>query len=343
MKVKTNDEAVGNIKASETQLGQIYPVIKDQFDKILDGFHRKDADPNWKETTVHVTDPLHALRIRVHANVVRRKVGWDEKHSWVMEARRLLNPKDPMEPTQEEVARALGMSREWVRDYDTLARLANVEFEFQLYNVWKTFKLNPKFGTDSPGRTPHQIIANLLYYYTEEGDLVVDPMAGGGTTIDVCNHMNRRCVAFDIQPVREDIIQNNVLQGIPHNELCDFIFLDPPYYKQKEGFIHNQFNESVESFYEAMETTLSNCRKVLKKEGVLTLMLKPMGLREKGYFEWEDLTLKCYVIAEKIGFKLIKRISVPLNTQQYSRLDVARAKKNRYMLNTLRDILVFKK
>lgn len=331
------------IKASESEIGQIYPVVKDQFGNILDGFHRKDVDPNWKETTVDVADPLHALRIRVHANVIRRDISWDEKHKWVTEARRLLNPNDPTQPSQREVAKVLGLGKSWVYQYDTCPGSGQGKLDYQLYNVWKTFKLNPRFGADSPGRTPHQIIANLLYYYTDENDLVLDPMAGGGTVIDVCATMNRKCLAFDINPCRKDIVKNDVLKVLPLDEKCDFIFLDPPYYKQKEGYIENQFNSSIESFYEAMRTTLLNCFGVLKEKGTLALMLKPMGLRESGMFEWEDLTLKCHVLAIEIGFKLIKRICAPLSTQQYERLDVARAKKNRYMLNTLRDILVFQK
>ena len=221
--------------------------------------------------------------------------------------------------------------------------LAKATFEYPLYNVWKTFQIDNDYGQDYPGRTPHQIIESLLYYYTDQNALVADPMAGGGTTIDVCQKMNRKVRAFDINPARPDIEQNNVLEGIPHNPPYDFIFLDPPYYVQKDEYIRNEFNESIESFYKAMQKTLHNCHEVLKEKGILALMLKPMGLHENGHFEWEDLTLKCHALAEQIGFKLTKRICVPLNTQQYNALDVVRAKKGRYMLNTLRDVLVYQK
>lgn len=221
--------------------------------------------------------------------------------------------------------------------------LGNATMEYPLYNVWKTFQIDDAYGQDYPGRTPHQIVANLLYYYTEEDANVCDPMAGGGTTIDVCKRMNRNCRAFDINPVREDVEQNDVLKGIPHSSVYDFIFLDPPYYVQKDDYIRNEFNESLESFYDAIRKTLQNCHDVLKEKGILALMLKPMGLHENGQFQWEDLTLKCHAVAEQIGFKLIKRIVAPLSTQQYDALDVHRAKEGHYMLNTLRDILVYQK
>jgi hypothetical protein len=42
---------------------------------------------------------------------------------------------------------------------------------------------DPRFGVDYPGRIPGQIPANVIRYFTEPGDLVVDLMAGGGITI----------------------------------------------------------------------------------------------------------------------------------------------------------------
>jgi DNA modification methylase len=37
-------------------------------------------------------------------------------------------------------------------------------------------------------------------------DLVVDPMCGSGTTIDVCKEERRRAIGYDIHPTRPDII-----------------------------------------------------------------------------------------------------------------------------------------
>jgi len=42
------------------------------------------------------------------------------------------------------------------------------------------------------GVTPAFIIWNLIQRYTKEGNLVVDPMCGSGTTIDVCKEGNRK-------------------------------------------------------------------------------------------------------------------------------------------------------
>ena len=72
------------------------------------------------------------------------------------------------------------------------------------YDVW-AFKHDRAFGIPHPGSIPPGIVAHTLHYFTEPGALVVDPMAGGGTTLDVCESMGRRCLAYDIDPVRPDV------------------------------------------------------------------------------------------------------------------------------------------
>jgi hypothetical protein len=47
-------------------------------------------------------------------------------------------------------------------------------------------------GSSYFGRMPPPIVENVLWLYTEPGDIIVDPFAGGGTTIDVAKAMGRR-------------------------------------------------------------------------------------------------------------------------------------------------------
>ncbi len=50
-----------------------------------------------------------------------------------------------------------------------------------------------------PGRIPAQMIAHILYYFSHQGDLVIDPMAGGGVVADTCLAFNRKCWSFDME------------------------------------------------------------------------------------------------------------------------------------------------
>ena len=56
------------------------------------------------------------------------------------------------------------------------------------YNYWN-FIADSVITTgriEYTGRTPAGIIYNTLYFFTKQGDLVVDPMAGSGTVGDCC-------------------------------------------------------------------------------------------------------------------------------------------------------------
>ncbi len=66
----------------------------------------------------------------------------------------------------------------------------------------------PRFDPAGDGR-PH---APLLH---RPGSLVVNPMAGGGTTLDVCQSMGRRCLAYDLHPTRPEIRPHDVRLGFP--------------------------------------------------------------------------------------------------------------------------------
>ena len=101
------------------------------------------------------------------------------------------------------------------------------------YDVWN-FRHDRAYGIPHPGSIPPGIVAHALHYFTPPGGLVVDPMAGGGTTIDVCEAMGRRCLAYDLHPVRPDITANDVNDGFPlETSGCDLVFADPPYHTMK--------------------------------------------------------------------------------------------------------------
>lgn len=79
------------------------------------------------------------------------------------------------------------------------------------------------------GATPSWVIWQLLMRYTREGDRVVDPMVGSGTTLDVCRDLKREGIGFDLNPQREEITRADA-RSLPLNDhSADFVFIDPPY------------------------------------------------------------------------------------------------------------------
>jgi hypothetical protein len=59
---------VSEIRESEHQVGQLYPVLVDQHGRILDGGHRKAANPGWHERKITVHSEQEALAIGLWAN-----------------------------------------------------------------------------------------------------------------------------------------------------------------------------------------------------------------------------------------------------------------------------------
>lgn len=122
------------------------------------------------------------------------------------------------------------------------------------------------------GATPSYIIWNLLQRYTKPKDLVVDPCAGSGTTLDVARDLNRRALGYDVHPTRKDIFRVDA-RKLPA-ELTgkvDFVFIDPPYsthldYGPDPRDI-GKLSAGGGEYYAAMEQVIAQIHRVLKPGG----------------------------------------------------------------------------
>jgi len=257
----------------------------------------------------------------------------------------ILNKKEVVEKIDEETRKrvALLLKGKSVRETEkAIQELIN--FEPEVFDVWNIAGCNPLFGMEeAEGRIPGQIIQNILHYYTREGDLVVDPMAGGGTTIDVCNLMSRKYLAYDIKPLREDIKQHDVTQGFPEETKgCDLIFLDPPYFKKKEKEYGENSVSALdkEGFLKFIEKLAKDCFQTVKVNGITTLLLS-------NYVDYESensiFTAMAFDKFIKAGFTCVMAMQCPLSTEQYQGHDVKYAKENNKILIRSRDLFIFKK
>ena len=92
-----------------------------------------------------------------------------------------------------------------------------------------------------PGNSHIDILDRLLYLYTEPYDIVMDPFAGGGSTIDICKKRLRRYFVSDRAPIVEreaEIRKLDVTKTLPGPARWSdvkLVYLDPPYWKQMEG------------------------------------------------------------------------------------------------------------
>ncbi len=125
------------------------------------------------------------------------------------------------------------------------------------------------------GATPSYVIWNLLQRYTKKGDVVLDPMCGSGTTIDVCKDTEREGIGFDLVPSRKDIKQADARHLPLKNQTVDFVFIDPPYsthidYSDHKNCIGKLSAEDGD-YYVEMDKVIAELHRVLKPGGHLGL------------------------------------------------------------------------
>ena len=138
------------------------------------------------------------------------------------------------------------------------------------------------------GATPSFVIWNLLVRYTRESDLVVDPMCGSGTTLDVCRDLNRRCLGYDIAPYRKDIFRADARKLPLEDEKADFVFVDPPYsthieYSDDPRCI-GRLDAATPAYYEAMELVIREIARILKNRRYMALYCCDSFKKKKGFF-----------------------------------------------------------
>lgn len=218
----------------------------------------------------------------------------------------------------------------------------------KVYNVWNFAFRDPDLGEEWAGNIPGQIALNVIYYYTKEGDLVVDPMAGGGSTIDACARLNRRCLAYDIQPLEEKGIRGNDVRkdGFPpESKGCDLIFLDPPYYKINRPLYSEESVSALEidGFRAFVGNLARDCFNTVKNGGFVSFLIQNYYTKFASLNGYLDLTQEAIFYFSGAGFKIVNRINCPQTSQVYSPSDVELAKQRGGMLNLVRDLTIFRK
>jgi DNA modification methylase len=137
------------------------------------------------------------------------------------------------------------------------------------------------------GRTPAWVIWNLLERYTREGDRILDPFCGGGTTIDVAESIGREPVGFDVSPVRQDIERADARRLPLEDESVDFVFMDPPYsthveYSDDPNCI-GKLDAFEPAYFEAMEQVFDEADRVLRDRRYLAVYVGDSFKKKRGF------------------------------------------------------------
>ena len=219
--------------------------------------------------------------------------------------------------------------------------------EIEATTLWdyprQSYGKTPKGDNKYPGVTPAFIIYNLVQRYTELGDLVLDPMAGSGTTVDVCKEEGRRVIAYDISPTRADIAQNDA-RNIPlADNSVDMIFVDSPYGDNVRYNDHpddiGKISSETERFYDELEKVMNECHRVLKPGKVLGWLIGDQWVKKK-------FTPVGFMVYQRLCkyFDTVDVISVVRRSQtSNTRLWYNRARRFNFYLRGFKYLLIMRK
>jgi ParB family transcriptional regulator, chromosome partitioning protein len=221
----------------------------------------------------------------------------------------------------------------------------SADFRPTPYDVW-SFRHDRAFGVPHAGAIPAAIVAHALYYYTQPGALVVDPFAGGGTTLDVCQSMGRRCLAYDIEPVRPEIAAHDIRHGFPAEAVgCHLIFCDPPYHTMlagrytADGIATAPLMEWMHFLNELARSAFAT----LATGGYFALLLGAQTEKDlPAGFGYLDHAFFGYSAAVRAGFEPERRISCPMSGA-YTPQQVSHARRDGRLLGQVRDLVIARK
>lgn len=260
--------------------------------------------------------------------------------------------------TEEEIAEAVGLTRqaitaqEWQKSaiwqkFAIVSEYREPDWTPPLYDVWTAASASNK--TRHFGMSEVSFVDNLLYMFTEPFDIVVDPFAGGGSTIDVCKYRLRRYWASDRKPIveRRDIREWDILQGPPqlHKRWQDvsLVYLDPPYWRQAQGQYSDDpadlANMPLDEFYATLTGFISACASKMRTGARIALIIQPTQWKADDRRYPADHVVDLILRLPELHY--IRRIQAPYSTEQYNAQQVNWAKENRDVLMLSREIIVW--
>lgn len=205
------------------------------------------------------------------------------------------------------------------------------DFELEMTTVWSFPKRGDWATHDAKyrGNWSPYIPRNIILRYAQEGELVLDQFAGGGTTLVEAKLLNRNIVGVDVNEValarcrekcdfeRKNSGQVIIKRGdarsldfIP-NDSIDLICTHPPYaniIQYSEDIPEDLSHLGVKDFLQEMKPVAVECYRVLKKGKFCAILMGdtrqkgcmiPMSFDVMQIFQDVGFTLKELIIKEQ--------------------------------------------
>lgn len=82
------------------------------------------------------------------------------------------------------------------------------------FNVWK---INPEMSNANrfhPGQMPEALARDHILSWSNEGEVVLDPFSGSGTTAKMAKHNGRRYIGIELNPEYVEIAEKRLMQQV---------------------------------------------------------------------------------------------------------------------------------
>lgn len=118
-----------DIRQSEKDVGQLYPVLIDKKGRVIDGLHRLNIDPSWRTVTLENIDSEEKfLKARIISNLHRRTVPASEIRAWINDLAEVAVTEHDIKP---------GRISDWIAegtgyDYKTVLRYLDEKYKSKI-------------------------------------------------------------------------------------------------------------------------------------------------------------------------------------------------------------------
>ncbi len=229
-------------------------------------------------------------------------------------------------------------------------------WDFPVRGAWATHK------PDYRGNFAPQIPRNVMLMYSKEGELVLDPMVGSGTTLIEARLLNRNAIGYDINQNAVDITKDRIsfdvenssqqtvelgnaqkLNKIDDNSI-DLIVTHPPYLsmvKYSNGQNPDDFSSitSIPKHLDALTIALQEMFRVLKPGRYCAIL---MGNTRKGQ---HYIPLSHFVLQRslQVGFVLKEEIIKTQHNTKHAPRWTGSAKQYKFYLIMHEHLFIFRK
>jgi len=245
-----------------------------------------------------------------------------------------------------------------------IKKLQPENFEQECTTVW-SFARRGNWATHNSkyrGNWAPEVVRNLILRYSNEGDYILDPMIGGGTTAIECKLLNRNLLACDINPNAIELTKNALeFEGefdpkielklndarqlsMLEDESIDFVLNHPPY-ADIINYSDKQINEDLsnihdlDKFCDEMEKVASELYRALRPNKFCAILIGDTR-RNKMYQPLAFMVMQRFL---KVGFTLKEDIIKQQHNCKATGFWVNKSKEANFLLIMHEHLFVFQK